>query len=113
MSYYGMDTDAVQSAGKRVFNLEPEAATAVRGVLNSYMDASGAVHHPLVSAAMSTFHETHQKGHMALPEAVRALGSNTANGGVAIAEGTNEASSVQRSSLGQQETLARDINQKL
>ncbi len=113
MSYYGMDTDAVQSAGRGVFSLEPEANTAVQGVLNSYLDASGTVHHPLVSQAMSKFHDTHQKGHLALPEAVKALGSGTANGGAAIADGNNEATQVQQTSLGHQQTLAREVNQRL
>ncbi len=113
MSYYGMDTDAVQTVGKGVFNLEPEANSAVQGVLNSYMEASGSVHHPLVSQAMSKFHDTHQKGHLALPEAVKALGSNTANGGRAIADGNNEATQVQQTSLGQQQALAREVNQRL
>lgn len=110
MSYYGMDTDAVQTVGKGIYQLEPEADSAVKGVLNSYMDASGVVHHPLVSDAMSAFHDTHQKGHLQLPEAVKALGSNTASGGAAIADGNNEATQVQRGSLGQQETLLRNMN---
>lgn len=113
MSYYGMDTEQVQTVGARVFALEPEADTAVRGVLTSYMDASGTVHHPLVRQAMSTFHDTHQRGHLALPEAVRGLGSNTANGGAAIADGNNEAANVQQQSLSSQEALVRDINQPL
>ncbi len=84
MSYYGMDTEAVQAVGRNVFDLEPEADTAVTGVLNSYTEASGVVHHPVVTAAMSTYRETHQQGHLALAVAVRALGSNTANGGSTI-----------------------------
>ncbi len=113
MSYYGMDTEVVQTVGKSVFELGPEATTAVNGVLNSYLDASGAVHHPLVSSALSDYHETHQKGHLALPEAVKALGGNTASGGAAIADGQNEATNVQQGSAVQQESLARDINERL
>jgi len=110
MSYYGMDTETVQQTGKNIFNLEPEAETAVKGVLNSYMDASGSVHHPLVSQALSSYHDTHQKSHLQLPEAVRALGSNTASGGKAIADGQNETTSVQTGNLTAQQGLTRDIN---
>jgi hypothetical protein len=113
MSYYGMDTDAVQSVGKQVFGLHPEASSAVQGVLGAYTDASAVVHHPLVAAAMSTYRETHQAGHLALPEAVKALGSNTANGGKTIADANNEAASVQAGSLGVQQVLTRSINQPL
>lgn len=113
MSYYGMETDAVQSVGKQIFDLEPEATAAVTGVLSSYMDASGVVHHPVVSAALTAYHDTHQKGHLSFPESVRALGSNTALGGTAIAEGNNEASSVQRSSLKTQDDFVRLMDPKM
>ena len=113
MSYYGVDTDVVQAVGKQVFNLAPEASTAVNGVLSSYTEASSVVHHPLVRAAMTAYHETHQKAHLSLPEAIKALGGNTASGGGTIADATNEASSVFSSSLGTQEGLVRDINTPL
>jgi hypothetical protein len=110
---YGMDPDQVQSAGRSVFNDAPEASSAVHKVLGSYLEASGVVHHPLVSAAMTAFHETHQKGHLSLPEAVKQLGSNTANGGRVIAEGSNDVVATQRSSLTSQQSLSRALNQKL
>lgn len=113
MSYYGMDTEVVQQTGRSVAGLEPAAESAVKGVLNSYMDASGSVHHPLVSSALSSYHDTHQKGHLALPEAVRSLGVGTASGGAAIADGQNESTSVQSSSAAQQQGLLRDINNPL
>lgn len=113
MSYYGMDTDVVQSVGKQIFDLEPEATAAVNGVLTSYMDASGAVYHPVVSAAMSSYHDTHQKDHLAFAQAVRTLGSNVASGGKAIADGNNEASTVQSGNLANQQGLARALNSRL
>ncbi len=113
MSYYGMDTDAVQSVGRQIVDLEPEATTAVNGVLNSYVEASGTVHHPVVSAAMTAYHDTHQKGHLTLPELVRSLGTNTALGGKAIVDGNNEASAVQAASLTSQQGLARELDPRL
>lgn len=113
MSYYGMDTDVVQSVGRQVHDLEPEASTAVNGVLSSYTDASAVVHHPLVRSAMTAYHETHQKGHLSLPQAIKALGSNTASGGKAIADATNEASAALSTSLTSQQGLVRDINKPL
>lgn len=113
MSYYIMDTEAVQQTGKSIFDLEPQAESAVKGVLNSYLDASGSVHHPLVSQALSSYHDTHQKSHLQLPQAVRALGSNTASGGRAIADGQNESTSVQRANVFAQQGLIRDINNPL
>lgn len=113
MSYYGMETDTVQSVGKQIFDLEPAATTAVNGVLSSYLDASGAVHHPVVSAAMASYHDTHQKGHLSFPELVRSLGSNTALGGKAIVDGNNEASAVQQSSLATQESLVQQLSSRL
>jgi hypothetical protein len=110
MGYYGADTEHVQTVGRSVFNLEPEATSAVNGVLNSYSDAAGAVHHPMVSGALNSYRDTHQRAHLAFPEAVKGLGSNTAHGGAAIADGGNEATSVMRANLGTQETLVRDIN---
>ncbi|HEY7043568.1 MAG TPA: hypothetical protein VH419_07870 [Nocardioidaceae bacterium] len=113
MSYYAMDTDVVQNTGRKVFDLGPEADSAVQGVLNAYMDASSAVHHPLVSQAMSSYHDSHQKAHRAFPQAVRAVGSNTASGGRAIADGQNESTSVQHANALQQQSLARDLNHHL
>ncbi len=113
MNYYAMDTGVVQSSGKSVFGLGGEADSAVRAVLNSYMDASGAVHHPLVSQALSSYHDTHQKSHLQLPQAVRALGSNTANGGRTVAAGQNECTAVQAGNLSAQQGLTRDINVQL
>jgi hypothetical protein len=105
-----MDTETVQQTGKNIFDLEPEAESAVKGVLSSYLDASGSVHHPLVSQALSGYHDTHQKSHLQLPQAVRALGGNTASGGKAIADGQNETTSVQAGNLAIQQGLTRDIN---
>ena len=105
-----MDTETVQQTGKNIFDLEPEAESAVKGVLSSYLDASGSVHHPLVSQALSSYHDTHQKSHLQLPQAVRALGSNTASGGEVIADGPNETTSVQAGNLTIQQGLTRDIN---
>ncbi len=113
MSYYAMDTGVVQSSGKSVFALGPEADSAVKAVLTSYLDASGVVHHPLVSQALSSYHDTHQKSHLQFPQAVRALGSNTANGGRTIAEGQNESTRVQAANLAAQQGLMRDINGQL
>lgn len=113
MSYYGMEPDTVQSVGKQIFDLEPEATTAVNGVLSSYLDASGAVHHPVVTAALTAYHDTHQKGHLSFPESVRALGSNTALGGKAIVDGNNEASAVQQSSARTQEDFVRLMDPRM
>lgn len=113
MNGYEIDIDGVQTGGRNVFNLGPDADSAVQGVLNSYADASGVVHHPLVSQAMSAYRETHQRGHLALPVAVRALGSNTVSGANAIADGNNEATGVQQSSLAEQETLATVVSPRL
>jgi hypothetical protein len=110
MGYYGADTDQVQTVGRSVFDLEPDATSAVNAVLNSYSDAAGAVHHPMVSDALTSYRETHQRAHLSFPEAVKGLGANTANGGAAIADGNNEATAVMRASLGTQEALLRDIN---
>jgi hypothetical protein len=113
MNGYGIDVEPVQTSGANVFNLAPEADSAVQGVLNSYADASGTVHHPLVSQAMSAYRETHQRGHLALPVAIRALGSNTVSGANAIVDGTNEATSVQQASLGEQEALGGVVGPRL
>jgi hypothetical protein len=113
MGYYGADPEQVQTAGRAVFDLEPEAASAVNAVLSSYSDAAGSVHHPIVSAAMRSYRETHQKEHLSLPVAVRGLGSNTAHGGAAVADGNNEATAILKASLGDQEVLGRDINAPL
>ena len=90
-----------------------EFASAVNAVLSSYSDAAGSVHHPIVSAAMRSYRETHQKEHLSFPVAVRGLGSNTAHGGAAVADGNNEATAILKASLGDQEVLGRDINASL
>jgi hypothetical protein len=113
MSYYAADTDQVQTVGRSVFNLEPEATSAVTGVLNSYSDAEGVVHHPVVRGALGRYREEHQKGHLAFPEAVKSLGANTATVGSTVADATNEATAVHTASLVQQEGLAREINRPL
>lgn len=113
MTGYGIDIDGVQTSGTGVFNLAPDADSAVQGVLNSYADASGTVHHPLVSQAMSAYRETHQRGHLALPVAIRTLGSNTVSGANAIADGSNEATHVQQASLGLQEALGGAVAPRL
>lgn len=110
MGYYGADTDQVQTVGRSEFNLAPDAESAVNAVLNSYSDAAGAVHHPVVSGALSSYRDTHQRAHLSFPAAIRELGSNTAGSGAAIADGQNEATSVMQASLGTQEALVRDIN---
>jgi hypothetical protein len=113
VNYYGMDTDTVQSVGKQVYGLHPDASSAVDGVLNSYSDASGVVHHPLVSSAMAAYRDTHQKSHLQFPEAVKALGSNTASGGRAIADASNDSSAVLSTTFADQQGLKRQLNQPL
>ena len=108
-----METDVVQSVGQRIVGLELQATSAVNGVLTSYADASGVVHHPVVRAAMSAYHDTHQKGHLAFVKAVGSLGAGITNVGRAIADGNNEAAAVQRGSLGAQQMLARDFDSPL
>ncbi|MGH3447863.1 MAG: hypothetical protein ACRDP4_09600 [Nocardioidaceae bacterium] len=113
MSFYGMDPDAVQSVGQGVYGLEPEASSAVHGVLGSYTSAAGVVHHPLMASAMHTFHDTHKKGHLALPDAVADAGADTASAGVAVADGQNEDTRVQKGSYANTQALSRDMNQHI
>ena len=110
---YGAEPETVQTVGRSVHDLGTDADGAVQGVLNSYDDAAGAVHHPSVVAALNTYRSTHQKGHLSFPEAVRGLGSNTAHGGATIADGNNEATAMQRLATTDQEGLVRDINRPL
>lgn len=111
--YYEMDPDVVQSSGRQVHNLEPEANGAVQGLLSGYTSGAGAVVHAKVTAAMTRFHDTHQKTHRAVPHAVASLGSNTAKGGKAVTDGTNESTHVQTSSLATQQTTVTNLRRPI
>lgn len=110
MSYYAMDTDGVQTTGRGIHGLEPQAGSAVNGVLDSYTAGAGAVHHPVVRAAMHGYHDTHQAGHRKFPDAVAGLGASVARGGATIADGNNEVTNVQKAAYAGAEALRRDVN---
>ena len=110
---YGAEPETVQTVGRSVHSLGTDADSAVRGVLNSYDDAAGAVHHPSVSGALNAYRTNHQKAHLAFSEAVRGLGAGTASGGAVIADGNSEATATQRAAASDQEGLVRDINSPL
>jgi hypothetical protein len=103
MSYFEMDPDLVQSSGRHVHDLEPQAHSAVQNVLTGYATAAGSVVHAKVTSALHRFHDTHEKVHRAVPHSVAALGANTAGGGRAVADGSNESTRVQVASLADQQ----------
>ncbi len=112
-SYYEIDPDVVQSSGRQVHELQPQATSAVHGVLSGYTSGAGAVVHAKVQAALGRFHDTHQKAHLAVPQAVASLGANTALGGKAIADGTNESSRVQMASLATQQAAVTSLRRPI
>lgn len=112
-AYYEMDSEIVQSSGRQVHDLEPEANGAVHSLLSGYTSGAGAVVHAKVQAAMTRFHDTHQKTHRAVPHAVAGLGSNTAKGGKAVADGTNESTHVQLGSLATQQNAVTSLRRPI
>lgn len=111
--YYEMDPEVVQSSGRQVHGLEPEAHSTIQALLGGYTTAAGTVVHAKVSSAMSRFHDTHQLTHRAVPVAVANLGVGTASGGKAIADGTNESTSVQMSSLSTQQSAVTSLRRPI
>jgi hypothetical protein len=111
--YYEMDPDLVQSSGRQVHDLEPQANSAVHSVLGAYTSGAAAVVHAKVQAALTRFHDTHQKTHRAVPHAVASLGANTARGGKAVADGTNESTHVQMASLTTQQGAVTSLRRPI
>jgi hypothetical protein len=111
--YYEMDPEVVQSSGRQVHSLEPEANSAVQSLLGGYTTAAGTVVHAKVQSALTRFHDTHQKTHRAVPVAVANLGVNTASGGKAVADGSNESTHVQMSSLAVQQGAVTSLRRPI
>ena len=104
----------MQSSGRQVHDLEPQAHSAVQTVLDGYTSAAGAVVHAKVTggAAPASMTPT-QKTHRAVPHAVANLGANTASGGKAVADGTNESTQVQMSSLATQQSAVTSLRRPI
>lgn len=112
-SYYEIDPDTVQSVGRQVFGLQPEADAVVNALLTGYSDAAGTVHHPRVEQALGAFRDTHQRGHRAVPQAASGLGLDTARGARVLVDGTNESTVVQTNSLTEQQDLLSNLRRPL
>ncbi len=113
MSFFGADTDAVLQTGKSVYDREPAATAAVTSLLNAYDDAAGGVHHPTLRAALTSYRDRNQKGHLQLPHEIQRLGSNTASGGAAVADAQNEVTTVQQRSAVDAESTSTQLNRPL
>jgi hypothetical protein len=56
MSGWGMNPEALHAEGKKVADLAADASAAGKGFLDALDSARGAVHHPKLVTALSSYH---------------------------------------------------------
>jgi hypothetical protein len=110
---YGITPDAVYRSGANIKALEPGMRTAGINAMRSIADAGGIAHHPVVSAALMSYHDAHVKDAHSLAYAVGDAGVRIGTTAVAAEDNENTKTAIYKTSATGAESTYTVLNRAL